>query len=139
MNQTVILWPMIAQAVLIYSVYFLVSKKRIEAIKAGSAKSSQFRENLVEPPESQFVRNNLANQYELPTLFFPLCIALYVTDGVSWLIVVLAWLFVASRILHAWIHITTNRIRHRRPMFIVGWLVLGVLWAIFALQISGLV
>ena len=53
MNQTAIFWPMFAHVALIYGVYFLISKRRIEAIKTGSAKSSRFRENLVEPPESR--------------------------------------------------------------------------------------
>ena len=137
MNQTAIFWPMFAHVALIYGVYFLISKRRIEAIKAGSAKSSRFRENLVEPPESRFVRNNLANQFELPVLFYTLCIALFVTNGVTLFAVTLAWLFVASRYIHCRIHTTTNRIRHRRPIFIIGWLLIGVMWVIFALQIAG--
>ncbi len=136
MNQTAILWPMLAQVALIYWMYFLISNRRIKAVKSGLARSSQFRENQDEPEESLFVRNNLTNQFELPTLFFPLCIALFVTEGVTWLTVTLAWLFVASRYIHAWIHVTTNRIRHRRPVFATGWLVMGVMWVIFALQIA---
>ncbi len=138
MNQTAIFWPMLAHVALIYGIYFLISKRRIEAVKAGSARSSQFRENLVEPPESQFVRNNLSNQFELPTLFYPLCIVFYVTEGVTLFTAILAWLFVASRYIHASIHTTTNRIRHRRPIFIVGWLIMGVMWVTFALQTTGL-
>ena len=110
----------------------------IQAIAAGSAKASQFRENQVEPSESLFARNNLANQFELPVLFYPLCVSLYVTAGVDLFTVILAWLFVASRYIHAWIHTTTNRIRHRRPSFIVGWLVMATLWAAFALHIAGI-
>ena len=106
---------MLVHVVLVYAVYALVSQRRIKAIKVGSAKPSQFRENLVEPPESQFVRNNLANQFELPVLFYPLTIALYVTDSVTTFSVTLAWLFVISRYIHAWIHITSNRIVFRRP------------------------
>lgn len=137
MNQTAIFWPMLAHVALIYGVYFLISRRRIQAISAGSAKAAQFRENQVEPSESLFVRNNLANQFELPMLFYPLCVSLYVTDGVNLFTVILAWLFVASRYIHAWIHTTTNRIRHRRPSFIIGWLVMGVLWCALALHIAG--
>lgn len=135
MNQTAIFWPMIAHAVLIYALYVLISQKRIKAVKAGSARSSQFRENVSEPPESLFVRNNMTNQFELPMLFYPVCFGLFVTDGVTVFTFILACLFVVSRYIHTWIHVTTNRIRHRRPIFIVGFFILGALWITFAVQL----
>ena len=70
-------------------------------------------------------------------LFYTLCIALFVTNGVTLFAVILAWLFVASRYIHCRIHTTTNRIRHRRLIFIIGWLLIGVMWVTFALQIAG--
>ena len=139
MNQTAIFWPMLAHVVLIYGIYVLLSRQRVKAVSAGSAKSSQFRENLTEPPESLFVHNSLRNQFELPLLFYPLCISFFVTDGATMFTVILAWLFVALRFLHAYIHMTTNRIRYRRPIFALGWLVLGILWLTFAIHIAGLV
>lgn len=138
MNQTAIFWPMLAHVALIYGIYVLLSRQRVKAVSSGSARSSQFRENLNEPTESLFVHNSLRNQFELPMLFYPLCIVLYVTDGVTLLTVILAWLFVALRYIHAFIHMTTNRIRYRRPIFAIGWLVLGILWLTFAFQIAGL-
>ena len=81
MNQTAIFWPMIAHAVLVFIVYGLMFMRRKAAVVAGSVKISQFRENQNEPAESLFVRNNLANQFELPVLFHAVCLALYVTAG----------------------------------------------------------
>lgn len=139
MNQTAIFWPMILQAVLIYGVYGLISVRRRAAVRAGSVKISQFRENQNEPPESLFVRNNLANQFELPVLFFAVCLAIHATAGTSYLTVTLAWIFVLSRFVHAYIHVTSNRMRYRQPAFTFGFLVLLVLWIVFALHIAGLV
>ncbi len=139
MNQTAIFWPMLLQVALIYAIYALISVRRKAAVQAGSVRTSDFRENRNEPPESLFVRNNLANQFELPVLFFAACLALYVTNGVNVLTVALAWIFVLSRYVHAAIHVTTNRIRHRQPAFVVGFLALLVMWVWFALHIAGLV
>lgn len=139
MNQTAIFWPMLAQVALIYGIYFLMFLRRKAAVEAGSVKISDFRENRNEPPESLFVRNNLANQYELPVLFFAACLALYATQGSNILTVALAWIFVLSRIVHAAIHVTSNRIRHRQPAFTLGFLVLLAMWIWFALHIAGLV
>jgi hypothetical protein len=63
------------------------------------------------------------------------CLCLYVTHGNSLVTVVLAWLFVLSRYLHAAIHVTTNHMRYRPMAFLVGYIVLGLLWLWFALHL----
>ena len=136
MEATAIFWPMIAHVALVYGVYALMALRRKRAVESGSAKVSQFRENRDEPAESLFVRNNLANQFELPVLFHLCCLALYASGGVGMVVVMLAWVFVASRYVHAAIHVTTNRIRHRQPAFIAGFLSLGAMWAALAIHIA---
>ena len=135
MNQTAIFWPMIMQTVLIYGIYALMAVRRRNAVKAGSTTVSQFRENRNEPPESLFVRNNLANQFELPTLFYAACLALYAVPAADFVAVVLAWLFVISRYVHAWIHVTSNRIRYRQPAFTAGFVILALMWLWLAVSI----
>lgn len=132
MNQTAIFWPMIAQVALIYGVYALISIRRKAAIRAGQASVSQFRENQNEPASSLFVRNNLANQFELPVLFFAACLTVHALGATTMATLALAWAFVASRYIHAAIHITTNRIRYRQPAFVVGYVTLAAIWAIIA-------
>lgn len=136
MNSTAIFWPMIAHVALVFAIYALMSRRRVAAIKAGKAKTSQFRENRDEPVESLFARNNLENQFELPVLFHVCCLALFAAGAATWPAVALAWLFVASRYVHAWIHVTTNRIRHRRPAFIAGFVTLATMWAWLAARLA---
>jgi hypothetical protein len=139
MTQTAILWPMLAHVALVYAVYVLMFFRRREAVRAGSVRRSQFRENRDEPPESLFVRNNLANQFELPVLFHACCLALFVSGAASTMPVVLAWIFIASRYVHAFIHVTSNRIRYRSPIFSFGFLVLGLMWVWLAAHLLGAV
>ena len=75
------LWPMFAHVALIYVLYFLLSKQRFAAVRAGRAKASQFRDNRSEPDESVAVRNCLSNQFELPVLFYAASILLYLVDA----------------------------------------------------------
>ena len=138
MTQTAIFWPMIAHVVLVVVLYALLGLRRGAAVKAGRARVSQFRENLNEPEDSLFARNCLANQFELPVLFHAVCIALYVTGGAGAWAVVLAWLFAASRYAHAFIHVTSNRIRQRQPAFAAGFAVLIVLWAMLAFRLAAI-
>jgi hypothetical protein len=135
MNQIAIFWPVIAQALLVFAVYGLLSLRRTAAVKAGNVRISDFRENRHEPRESVFVHNNLLNQFQLPVLFYVVCICLYVTQGNSVVTVALAWLFVLSRYVHAVIHVTSNRVRYRQPAFLLGYIFLGLLWLWFALHL----
>jgi hypothetical protein len=135
MNQTAIFWPMLAHVALVYGIYVLMFLRRKAAVQAGSTKISQFRENTNEPPESLFVRNNLTNQFELPILFHACCLALYGVGAAGLVAVVLAWIFVLSRYVHAYIHVTSNRIRYRQPAFSLGFLVLAIMWAWLAIAI----
>jgi hypothetical protein len=122
------LWPMIAHAALVFFLYWLLSRRRFAAVKAGSAEAGQFRENTQEPPESLLVHNNLKNQFELPVLFYAACLALYVSTADNAATIALAWLFVLSRYAHSYLHLTSNRLRYRRPAFLVGFFTLMIMW-----------
>ena len=128
MSNTAIFWPLIVQTALIYTIYVLVSRRRLEAVRAGRATASDFKVPIVEPEPTQTVARNLINQFELPFLFYAVCIILYMVNGVNNAILALAWIFVLSRIAHSFVHVTTNKVRQRRPIFIVGYLVNGILW-----------
>ena len=137
MNSTAIFWPMVAHVALVYGVYILMFMRRKQAVKAGSVRISQFRENQNEPAESLSVRNNLANQFELPVLFHAACLALFAAGAAGTVAIVLAWLFVVSRYVHSYIHITSNRIRYRQPAFSAGFLAVALLWLALAVHLIG--
>ncbi len=123
-----IFWPMVAHVALVFALYALLSTRRVSLIRAGKIDASQYRENRDEPGESLIVRNSIANQFELPVLFHLCCVLLYVTEADNLLSLGLAWLFVALRYAHAFIHVTSNRLRYRRPLFMAGFIVLFAMW-----------
>lgn len=139
MNPTQIFWPMIAHVVLVYIVYLVMFRRRIDAVRSGAARVSQFRARNADPESSASSSANLMNQFELPVLFHVVCLALFVTAGVSWLALVLAWLFIVTRYVHAWVHLTTNRIRHRNPAFVAGAILVALLWIYFALHLLAVI
>lgn len=125
------LWPMAAHAGLVYILYALLGWRRRTLVKAGEIRQSQFRENHAadEPAESLVVRNSIANQFELPVLFHVCSIALFITQADNLPAVILAWIFVASRYAHAFVHVTSNNLRYRSPLFALGYIVLAGMWA----------
>ena len=50
-------------------------------------------------------------------------------------LVVLSWLFVASRLLHALVHVTTNEMRRRFFLFLAGALILVLMWLLYLLDV----
>ncbi|MET3790294.1 MAPEG family protein [Aquamicrobium terrae] len=139
MNPTAMLWPMVAHFVLVAALYALLGLRRRQAVQSGKVRPSQWKlRSNGEPEISATVSNNIMNQFELPVLFHVVCLALYVTAGVSWIAVILAWLFVALRYVHAFEHVTSNRPPLRGMIFGAGFLVLVLMWGCFALHLAGL-
>ncbi|SDA67904.1 MAPEG family protein [Mesorhizobium qingshengii] len=139
MNQTAIFWPILAHVLLIYIVYGVMGRRRYFAVKSGEAKVGQYKVRSTEPSSSVTVANNLINQFELPVLFYVLCLALHLTNGVNYLTLALMWIFVASRYFHAWVHLTSNNLLLRSRSFFVGAVILLVAWIWFALHLLGAV
>jgi hypothetical protein len=138
MNQAAIFWPMVTHFVLVAAIYVLLGWRRRQAVLSGKTHSDQWKlRSGGEPEISAAVSNNLMNQFELPILFHVVCLALYVSAGVSGTAVVLAWLFVALRYAHAFEHLTSNRPPLRGMIFGTGFLVLILMWGWFALHLAG--
>ncbi|EDQ34943.1 hypothetical protein HPDFL43_02060 [Hoeflea phototrophica DFL-43] len=135
-TSTAIFWPIMAQVLLTYAIYVLVSVRRVGAVKAGTAKASDFKVPFVEPEPSASVARNLANQFELPVLFYVACISLFLTGGAGTAAVVVAWAFVLSRAAHAYVHVTSNRVGIRRRLFIVSLLINLAQWVLLAVHIA---
>ena len=80
-------------------------------------------------------RNAFHNQLETPVLFYVLTILAWITRHADLLFVVLAWIFVVSRLVHAYIHISSNHVPTRFNAFAVGAIVLLLMWIMFAVRI----
>jgi hypothetical protein len=139
MNQTAIFWPVLAHVLLIYIVYGVLGRRRYGAVKSGEAKVGQYKVRSTEPASSLTVAANLVNQFELPVLFYVLCLTLHVTNGVNYLTLALMWIFVASRYVHASVHLTSNNLLLRSRSFFVGAVILLIGWIWFALHLLGVV
>lgn len=136
MLHTAILWPVIAQVLLINVVYVLVGRRRFGAVRAGTAKARDYLVPMIEPEPSATAARNLVNQFELPVLFFLACILLMLTGGAGLAALIVAWLFVATRVAHAFVHVTSNRLMLRQRLFTAGLLLDAVLWVLLAIHIA---
>lgn len=139
MNPTAIFWPMVAHVLLVCIVYCLLGWRRRIAVVSGAVRADRFKTRSSEPDVSASVAANLMNQFELPVLFHVVCLAFFATNGVSYVAVALAWMFVLARYVHAFIHVGSNNLRHRSPAFAAGFAILVLMWIWFALHLLGAV
>jgi hypothetical protein len=87
------------------------------------------------PEKVAQVSNSFRNQFELPVLFYVLTILSIITRHADVIFVVLAWVFVLSRMVHAYIHVTSNQVMQRGGVYGIGAIVLIVMWVIFMIRI----
>lgn len=79
--------------------------------------------------------NNFKNLFELPVLFYGLCLYLFVTQSATSADVYAAWLFFGFRVLHSAIHCTVNIVIARFAAYFGAAL---VLWFMLARAVFGL-
>lgn len=97
-----------------------ISRNKVdpETLKSGITAQAELPANLVDPS------NNLKNLFEIPVLFYALCVYLFVTGSVDSLYVTCAWLFFVFRALHSAVHCTVNVVKLRFGVYAVSTLVL---------------
>jgi len=87
------------------------------------------------PPRVQQISNSFTNQFQLPVLFYVLTILALFLRKADLLFVVMAWIFVLLRIVHAAIHVTSNHVGRRFQAFAAGMVVLLLMWIVFAVRV----
>lgn len=136
MTIPMILAPLFVQVLLTFAVMLGMMYCRTSALQRREVRLEQIA--LREPNwplrATQFA-NAFSNQFELPVLFYVLTILAMMTRHADVLFVVLAWIFVAFRVLQAFVHVTSNNVRYRGAFYGVSAIVLLVMWLIFIVKI----
>lgn len=137
-NTLLILWPMGALAALTFVMLTGILITRIAAAKAGQVtpRDFAFGESERVPKQSRLISRNYLSLFELPVLFYVLCLMLFVTKTVSDGQLILAWAYVALRVLHSLIHVTINHILFRLLAFAGSVTVLLTMWVLFFVRLA---
>ena len=136
MSVSAILAPLFVQVALTFVLLFWMGRSRIALLQSGAVKVKDIA--LGErrwPPKVQQVANAYHNQFEVPILFLVLTALALITRKADLAFVVMAWIFVASRLVHAYIFTTSNRVSQRFMAFLAGVVILVLMWILFAVRI----
>jgi hypothetical protein len=87
------------------------------------------------PTPATQIGNCFKNQFELPVLFYILIALALPIRHADLVIVMLSWVFVVTRFVHAGIFVSSNDLNQRSLAWFAGVLVLFAMWLYFALRI----
>jgi hypothetical protein len=125
-----LVYPMFAMVVLTYAVATIMFLARLTAVRSGKLKVGYFKTyNIADPGEAVIkTARHYSNLFELPVLFYVVCIVAMFVPTTPERIQTWAWLFVAARVAHAYLHIGPNKLVPRMLSFIAGFLIVLGMW-----------
>jgi hypothetical protein len=138
MSQTALFWPAFAQVALIVVVMLAMGRARARSMRAMRKTPDDVALNRASDWDDGATQaaNNYKNQFEMPVLFLAaiaMALALRLSDQ---LLVILAWMFVATRVVHAYVHLTFNKTIVRALVWLVGVATVVMMWGVLAVRVA---
>jgi hypothetical protein len=125
-----VIYPMFAMVVLTAVVLATLFRSRVGAVRQGLVSAAYYRiyQGALEPESAAKPARHFANLFEAPVLFYVACLAAMIMQFTGAAMQALAWIYVAARIVHAYIHLGGNRLRYRIRAYFFSWGVLLMMW-----------
>jgi hypothetical protein len=136
MSIQMVLLPVLVQIGLTFALLLWMAGARRGALVGGETKIRDIalgQQNW--PLHATQVGNCFRNQFELPVLFYVLIALALPLRHADLVIVMLSWVFVVTRFVHAGIFVSSNDLGRRSLAWFAGVLVLLAMWVYFALKI----
>jgi hypothetical protein len=110
---------MLAHIAWVFFLYAWLTIARQLAVKRGEVEYGSFARGE-EPHHVARITRNLANQFELPTIFYAAVVLLVALNKVSLIDIVAAWIFVAGRVVHTLVQGLTDNVPLRGQVFMIN-------------------
>jgi hypothetical protein len=136
MSVQMVLLPVLVLMGLTFALLLTMAGARRQALVSGETKVRDIalgQQNW--PVRATKIGNCYRNQFELPLLFYILIALALPLRHVDLFMVLMSWVFVVTRFVHAGIFVTSNDLRQRSLTWFAGALVLFAMWLYFALRI----
>ena len=139
MAQSVIFQPVIAMLILTGLVWLLLFIRRMgylgkQKIDAQQLKTPQQVAALI-PDDVNAPANNFKNLFEMPVVFYTICVVAFELGKVDGLLLNCAWAFVVLRVIHSLVHCTYNRVNHRFIAYLGASILVWVMVVKVALEV----
>ena len=125
------LLPVMALVLWTFVIAGVMYRRRIPAMQAVSGDAQDFirRPDLIQtlPAEARWAADNYNHLHEQPTIFYAVMLVAHLSGQASTLDLALGWGYVALRVVHSLVQVTSNRVIVRFSVFAAGSIVLGAL------------
>jgi hypothetical protein len=135
MSIQMVLLPVFVQIGLTFALLLWMAGARRNALVGGTKPRDVALGQPNWPARATQVGNCYRNQFELPVLFYVLIALALPLRHADLVIVMLSWVFVVTRFVHAGIFTGSNDLNQRSLAWFAGVLVLLAMWVYFALKI----
>lgn len=129
---TSMLFPMAAMVLMTLVIAFYMAKVRFTAIKSGETTDlsyfKTFQGASTEPENVQKVQRNYHNLLGTPMLFYAACAAALALGIADTVLLYMAWAYVGLRVIHSYVHITSNVVTLRFRIFALSMFMLTAIW-----------
>lgn len=128
---------MFTQVLLTFIIMFIMGKRRFRAAKQKTIEMKDFLTMELEKAGSdvRVADRNFINQFEMPVLFFIACLTALQLNAVGYMFVALAWVYVLLRVVHSYIHLTSNTLKMRYYSFVISSLVMLSMWVVILTRV----
>jgi hypothetical protein len=136
MSVQMVLLPVFVLVGLTFVLLLWMAGARRQALVGGETKIRDIALRQPNWPErTTQIGNCFSNQFEIPVLFYVLIAIALPLRHADLVIVLLSWVFVVTRFVHAGIFVSSNDLGQRSMAWFAGVLVLFAMWLYFALKI----
>jgi len=131
-----ILYPLYGMVILTICLWTLVVFVRFREVSTGNLKIKFFElyDGTGAPPDVTKTTRHLSNLFEMPILFYVACLTAFLLELDSVLLIYLGWGYVVLRCIHAFIHLTYNKVFHRLSAFMLSNFLVIAMWVIIMFQ-----
>ena len=136
MSVQMVLLPVLVQVGLTFALLLWMVSARTRALQGREVSLKDIALGQPNwPTRATQIGNCFKNQFELPLLFYILIALALPLRHADLFIVLMSWVFVVTRLVHAGIFVTSNDLNRRSLAWFAGALVLFAMWIYFALKI----
>jgi hypothetical protein len=136
MSVQMVLLPVFVEIALTFALLIAMVATRRASLARGQARIKDVALGQPNwPARGTQIGNCYRNQFELPVLFYVLIALALPLRHADLVIVLMSWLFVVARLAHAGVFVSSNDFGRRSTVWILGAVVLLVMWVYFALKI----
>lgn len=129
-------YPMFALFLLTLTALIRMFLARVKAVKSGQLKINDFKVYTTPQPDEVIkMSRHFTNLFEVPVLFYLVCLLGMVLGMTSLPFMILAWAYVFARVVHSIVHTGSNNVILRMRVYGLGWVFLTLMWLIMFFRV----